>query len=426
MICGLSTRAACNVPKCLQSVDSYQPFINVMTYPKTSVPLGHEPCSSWNAWNGTGRVGVPPAHDAYAARAQLGPHKDQFLGGRLDAGPPVKTLPPILGQPAGLPLLAKIVARGSSGDDVGRLQQLLNGRLDPSPGLTETGQFDDKTRDALTAFQRASGITPDGKVERKTWYKLLYGGRVRWPDQAAGRQSIEAAPSEKHPVAAWLLEDKFEVVLVLTRYQFSADLRFTFEQMMNRAMRKTLSVILATWATTRVTNGTESIDLGLFGLSMGLIDVADLDVIDDLNSCLINTANASKLIHLDHASTYLARVLTRLGVTLFVALVHRIVTRYDLPVERAAPQPEAGSAAKAGKAVDMKWSDATPPAPAKPAPAKPVSQKAAALAAAREKESPFCEVCGQTPPPAKPATEKAAALANARSEAAPFCEVCNQ
>lgn len=125
-------------------------------------------------------------------------------------------------------------------------------------------------------LQRASGITPDGKVTSKTWFKLLFGGRVAWPDQPK-KTHAPYASSSKHPIAAWSVKDKFDVMLMESGNQVAGELRFTL------ADGKTwhtpaLAVIFAAWSGSLLTNGTEAVDLGLRAQLMGHIDVEGLDV----------------------------------------------------------------------------------------------------------------------------------------------------
>ena len=245
------------------------------------------------------------------------------------SGPTPNTLLPIVGQPVGPSLLTRIVARGSNGDEVSQLQQFLNGRLDPSPCLLDNGFFDEKTHEAVIAFQRSSGLKPDGRVDKRTWFKLLFGGRVAWPQKPQIGNVRAPTSSSIHPVAAWSVADKFDVVLTRTALQLPGDLRFTFQQVLDSGMRKTLAHILTNWAGALATNGSEAILLGLYALRQGKVELAALDVIEDFNSCLTAASNASKQTHLDHAATYLARVITRLGITLFLTVIYRIVTRHD-------------------------------------------------------------------------------------------------
>jgi uncharacterized protein (TIGR02594 family) len=65
-----------------------------------------------------------------------------------------------------------VLRKGSKGSDVVRLQILLNSNLHPSPGLTEDGNFGDKTAAAVMAFQRLQALLPDGIVGPQSWNAL--------------------------------------------------------------------------------------------------------------------------------------------------------------------------------------------------------------------------------------------------------------
>jgi uncharacterized protein (TIGR02594 family) len=62
--------------------------------------------------------------------------------------------------------------RGSRGEEVIRLQLLLNAALTPAPGLQPDGDFGRMTHDALVRFQQAHGLTPDGVAGPRTWQAL--------------------------------------------------------------------------------------------------------------------------------------------------------------------------------------------------------------------------------------------------------------
>jgi hypothetical protein len=61
-----------------------------------------------------------------------------------------------------------LLSVGSRGSDVVTLQKELNKQLYPKPNLSEDGIFGPKTRDAVIAFQKFSGITVDGIVGPET------------------------------------------------------------------------------------------------------------------------------------------------------------------------------------------------------------------------------------------------------------------
>lgn len=65
-----------------------------------------------------------------------------------------------------------ILRRGSRGDEVTRLQLLLNASLAPSPGLLADGDFGRRTHDAVVRFQEARGLLADGVVGPATWGAL--------------------------------------------------------------------------------------------------------------------------------------------------------------------------------------------------------------------------------------------------------------
>lgn len=54
------------------------------------------------------------------------------------------------------------------GPEVRKLQLLLNSLLIPCPNLRVDGHFGQRTHQAVVAFQKAKGLTPDGQVGAKT------------------------------------------------------------------------------------------------------------------------------------------------------------------------------------------------------------------------------------------------------------------
>ncbi|QKW07938.1 peptidoglycan-binding protein [Streptomyces sp. NA04227] len=66
--------------------------------------------------------------------------------------------------------LADTLRAGSGGNPVKAAQFLLNGH---GAALKVDGQFGQGTKDAVTAFQKSRGLTPDGIVGAQTWQALL-------------------------------------------------------------------------------------------------------------------------------------------------------------------------------------------------------------------------------------------------------------
>ena len=70
---------------------------------------------------------------------------------------------------------------GSQGASVAQAQQLLKAKGYYDGSID--GDFGIKTRDAIAAFQRANGLTVDGKVGEKTWQKLQAPAIAQTPSQ---------------------------------------------------------------------------------------------------------------------------------------------------------------------------------------------------------------------------------------------------
>lgn len=64
---------------------------------------------------------------------------------------------------------------GSSGEDVQKIQEQLNRISDNYPlipKISEDGIFGERTQNAVKVFQSVFGLTPDGIVGSRTWYKI--------------------------------------------------------------------------------------------------------------------------------------------------------------------------------------------------------------------------------------------------------------
>lgn len=69
--------------------------------------------------------------------------------------------------------MATTLKNGSSGDDVRRLQQVLNRVISTQPGLTLDGIFGTKTQARVIEFQKKAGLTADGIVGPLTTKALV-------------------------------------------------------------------------------------------------------------------------------------------------------------------------------------------------------------------------------------------------------------
>ena len=84
-----------------------------------------------------------------------------------------------LGEPlptdiATMPFLPELLRLGSSGAAVVTLQEQLN-RHGATPPLKADGNFGQKTKDAVIAFQRGAHLVADGIVGPRTWEALTIG-----------------------------------------------------------------------------------------------------------------------------------------------------------------------------------------------------------------------------------------------------------
>lgn len=84
---------------------------------------------------------------------------------------PADFLPPDVALYPGFPLRI-----GSSGEDVRFIQEYLNyisNTFTEIPSLTADGQFGQRTEDAVKAYQRTFGLTPNGIVGSVTWNSIV-------------------------------------------------------------------------------------------------------------------------------------------------------------------------------------------------------------------------------------------------------------
>lgn len=88
----------------------------------------------------------------------------------------------ISGIPSSYP--GSSLKEGSSGDKVRQMQRQLNviaGAYPLIPKIAEDGVFGPKTEEAVKTFQKIFGLTQDGIVGFRTWYKIseIYVGVSR-------------------------------------------------------------------------------------------------------------------------------------------------------------------------------------------------------------------------------------------------------
>lgn len=385
-----------------------------MTFARPPVPLGDEPPTAGHFVATDievfGAAAPPGPADEQAPRPSHTPYADHFLGGFLGRGDGQTLHLPRPWQLVSRPLFTTVLVQGSNGDTVRRLQQLLNARIEPSPGLLEDGMFGANTRAAVVAFQRALVIDANGKVEKETWFNLLFRGKVRPTNQvpikpASSTTAHASVVTSGREIASWLLKDKFEAVLNNTRAKLPGDLRFAFGKVTASSSRKVMTSTLVNWAMSHYYGGRENIDCGVLLISMGFPSMEASDVAADLHSFLDFTVTALDERQLEAAAQHLARAIAATGVTLFINLIEKVLTKPQTSVARppaAGPSPASPRAAgrvinvgrEESKAVAAIAPPAKPPKKPNPVPApKPVTRQAAAMKQARDEEAAFCAVC---------------------------------
>lgn len=81
---------------------------------------------------------------------------------------------------------------GARGNDVIKLQILLNGYLNPAIKIKNDGHFGKQAMDAVKAFQKKKGLTSDGIVGSKTWSALSGNAKTHMSIQNTTESAISA------------------------------------------------------------------------------------------------------------------------------------------------------------------------------------------------------------------------------------------
>jgi hypothetical protein len=241
--------------------------------------------------------------------------------------PPAKRFPS-RGNTAPLPTLRW----GAKGEDVSRLQRLLNNRIVPTPKLRIDGKFGNKTYAAVRVFQRLRGITVDGIVgPGETWPHLFGGKRVDrghglrkgLPDLSAVAL-VPAAPGaiQRQPVEIpetvwdWSFERKMrEVVRLMPSHLKGRALR-DFQALIHT---ESLILMLTFIALLGFLSG--GLAIAMAALVLGT------DIVTSLAACLQITANAASHHELDEAADELAHVVISGSTAVLLAAVRMLYVR---------------------------------------------------------------------------------------------------
>lgn len=256
--------------------------------------------------------------------------------------------------------------RNSRGQEVVRLQRLLNARLKMRAPLQIDGVFGPRTLAAVRAFQRLRGIAVDGIVGRVTWVHLIGTDTIVLPEYVKGLEVIKAppppGPPEKPPA---------EVVVTVWEWPLSKKLLAVVERLPSRLPGKAAAELRALMSPVPLATALVLVALFL-ALSGGTAAVIGaiafgFDVALSFASALQIAMMAHCSKDLDEAADELAHVIIAIGVAVFVANVAKIATRARARVGNQ-PPPAAPPAELP-----------PPPVPPPPVPAIPANPTLARL-----------------------------------------------
>jgi hypothetical protein len=235
---------------------------------------------------------------------------------------------------------------GSRGQNVQRLQRLLNSRLDSDTDLKVDGIFGPKTRASVIEFQKESDLKSDGIVGRETWFALISappqpgaskpkpaprpvtdtgtGIATAGPGSAPEVVPKVSAPKTERGVDEWSLAERFEYVLIHTGAHLAPDLRAQFTALLTPTNIGIMVGSLVVWAAGHFCGVSELTDAFLLGFGLVFLGRAALDVARYLKNFIELTCSASTKAELEDAASDLAQAIAILGVVAFFSLLAKV------------------------------------------------------------------------------------------------------
>jgi len=223
-----------------------------------------------------------------------------------------------------------VLKLGSRGDDVRRLQRLLNLHLDADEQLKVDGNFGPKTREAVLDFQKGEGLKPDGVVGRDTWFSLISAGtqEASWKAKppAAPTKVVAAASTTatKKTVGQWTLTERFEYVLQHCGPYMGSDIRAQFTALLTPTNLGIMVGSLVVWAAGHFFGVSEIADAFLLGFGLVFLGKAAIDAARLLKNVIEITCWASTEAELEDAAKDLAEAIAIIGVMTFFALLAKV------------------------------------------------------------------------------------------------------
>lgn len=219
--------------------------------------------------------------------------------------------------------------------EVDRIQRLINARQPQAAPLLIDSYFGPVTENALKQCQRAEHLPVTGVMDRATWYGLLKG--------EVSQNKKQLQPPELNatnaPVWRLTLEEKFEKTLYLALPKLPLELDRAIKEMMTPAALAMIAGVMVLWAGSHLFGVGVVVDIILLVSGMVFLGFEIWQVADDFGAYLSKTAAAETEKQLDEAAAHLARIITVLGVEVFLAVVAKAGGRLAGKARKEAEAP---------------------------------------------------------------------------------------
>ena len=223
-----------------------------------------------------------------------------------------------------------VLQKGEQNEYVRWLQILLDLHRTSKAFLKPDGYFGPKTLEAVLAFQKASGLNPDGIVGLHTWEKVQFvQAELPAHEEQATQHAAPAPQAVSAPapvsVADWSLTRRFhEIVTVLVVKHLKPELAAQFRAMLTPVNITILVTTLVAWAVSHAFGVGEVADVIIAVVGTIFMGLAVFKAGYDIGDCMMITVGAKEYPDLDRAADKLAEAIAILGVVAFFALIAKV------------------------------------------------------------------------------------------------------
>jgi peptidoglycan hydrolase-like protein with peptidoglycan-binding domain len=249
---------------------------------------------------------------------------------------------------------------GARGNDVQRLQRLLNIHLDNDEQLKVDGIFGPKTRVAVLEFQKEEDLKPDAIVGRDTWFSLISAGtqEASWKAKPPAPPTKVVASSSttatKKTVDQWTLTERFEYVLQHCAPYLGPDMRAQFTSLLTPVNLGIMVGSLVVWAAGHFFGVSEIADAFLLGFGLVFLGKAAIDAARLLKNVIEITCSASTEAELEDAAKDLAEAIAIIGVMAFFALLAKVGRAIGNKLKAAKAAEKGGAPAQEQAPIETK------------------------------------------------------------------------